>query len=61
MLEKSLFGIGISHGSQLFQAGNRYSGISVSPVPLVTDKSGISQLSCDLITILFSSFPSGPW
>jgi hypothetical protein len=41
---KSWFGIGISSGSQLLQSDIGIPASGFSPVPLVTDKSGIAQL-----------------
>jgi hypothetical protein len=43
--EKSWSGIGIFIGNQISQSGIGNSGIMVSPVPLVTDYSGIAQFS----------------
>jgi hypothetical protein len=44
MLEKSYSGIYISSGSQLLQSGNAIPASRFSPVPLVTNYSGIAQL-----------------
>jgi hypothetical protein len=46
---KSYSGIGISSGSQLLQSGMGIPASGFSPVPLVTDKSGIAQLWCSHI------------
>ncbi len=44
MPEKKLVHIGISSGSQLLQSGIGIPASGFSPVPLVTDYSGIAQL-----------------
>ncbi len=49
MPEKCWFGIGISSGSQLPHSGIGILASGFSPVPLVTEKSGIAQL-CYLCT-----------
>ncbi len=46
--QKNLARISISSGSQLLQSGIGILVFSVSPVPLVMDKSGIAQLCIKL-------------
>jgi hypothetical protein len=42
--QKNLSGIGISSGSQLLQSGIGIPASGFSPIPLVTDYSGIARL-----------------
>jgi hypothetical protein len=55
MPEKLLYGISISSGSQLLQSSMGILESGFSPVPLVTDSSGIAQLWL-LISFRLASF-----